>query len=164
MATPAVVEARRRYRESHREELRAKGRAYAQRRRADPVVRQAQNEAAKTKRAEDIEANRLIQRRSYAKYAEKRRAARRVYTVEQYGLTLAALEAMYQGQDGRCAICRDPVPLRGGPGGSHVDHDHTTGEVRGLLCGNCNHGLGKFRDDPERLRAAISYLTEAATR
>lgn len=54
-------------------------------------------------------------------------------------------------QDGLCAICvQRPA--------EHVDHTHATGAVRGLLCFNCNGGLGQFRDDSELLDLAIDYL------
>lgn len=73
-----------------------------------------------------------------------------------YGITTDQYDALLAAQDNRCAICRVDTP---GGKGWHVDHDHTTGAVRGLLCGHCNLGLGHFDDDAERLRAAIAYIT-----
>jgi hypothetical protein len=64
---------------------------------------------------------------------------------------------MLAAQDERCAICRSP-DWPGKDSRPHVDHDHETGRVRGLLCGLCNNGLGQFKDDPARLRAAADYL------
>jgi hypothetical protein len=74
-----------------------------------------------------------------------------------YGLTQEAFDALLFAQDGRCAICRSEKP--GGRGGFAVDHCHTAGHVRGLLCVNCNNGLGRFKDDPVRLLAAADYLS-----
>lgn len=54
-------------------------------------------------------------------------------------------------QEGLCAICR-AAPA------AHVDHDHSTGAVRALLCFNCNGGLGQFRDDPYVLQMAAFYV------
>lgn len=74
-----------------------------------------------------------------------------------YGLSPDRYEELMLAQDGRCAICRsDAWPGKGNR--PHVDHDHATGKVRGLLCASCNNGLGRFADDPERLRAAADYL------
>lgn len=72
-----------------------------------------------------------------------------------YGLTEKQYVALRESQGDRCAIC-------GGEwtnGRPHVDHDHASGEVRGLLCGPCNTGLGHFKDDPGLIAAAIKYLT-----
>jgi hypothetical protein len=63
---------------------------------------------------------------------------------------------MLEAQGGRCAICRSDKP--GGRGRFAVDHCHSSGRVRGLLCVACNAGLGQFRDDPDLLRAAVAYL------
>ena len=64
-------------------------------------------------------------------------------------------------QGGVCAICKKPEKSKWNteqPMLLAVDHDHETGRVRGLLCNNCNTGLGKFMDDPDLLSSAIEYL------
>lgn len=96
------------------------------------------------------------------------KADERNRTLKRYHrLTLDDYERMAAEQGHRCAICRTDDP--GTPHGYwHIDHDHSCrparskgcGEcVRGLLCGPCNLGLGHFKDDPERLKAAVDYLT-----
>ena len=74
-----------------------------------------------------------------------------------YGLTLVQYEAILKAQDGRCAICGT---LRSGGIGRHlhIDHDHVTGKVRGLLCNACNKGIGFLGDSPAGLWAAEQYL------
>ena len=74
----------------------------------------------------------------------------------EYGISLAEVEAMREAQGGVCAICRSPQ--RAGKKGLCVDHCHTTGRVRGLLCHKCNRGIGLFGDAPANFRAAITYL------
>jgi hypothetical protein len=75
----------------------------------------------------------------------------------RYGITKDDYERMVVEQGGRCAICGGDEP-----GGRNklwsVDHCHTSNVVRGLLCSRCNTGLGYFKDDPARLRSAITYL------
>lgn len=81
-----------------------------------------------------------------------------------YGISVEDYDRMYEAQEGRCAICGDEKDGR--EAGTRedryerlaVDHNHETGEVRGLLCQPCNRGLGFLRDDPDRLIAAAAYL------
>lgn len=73
-------------------------------------------------------------------------------------MTEADYERMFAEQEGRCAICRLPQRDHKHWQRLHIDHDHVTGRVRGLLCTHCNTALGKFADDPERLQRAIEYL------
>ena len=76
-----------------------------------------------------------------------------------YGLSVDEYEAMLARQKGTCAICgREPSGGSTSESRLHVDHCHETGVIRGLLCGNCNHGIGKFKDDIQLLEKAIVYL------
>jgi hypothetical protein len=82
---------------------------------------------------------------------------RRCALMRRYGITLAQYDAMLAAQGGHCAIC--PATAPGGRGEAfHVDHDHATGVVRGLLCHYCNTAIGSMNDDPARLQAAANYL------
>lgn len=85
---------------------------------------------------------------------------------EQYGLSLGDLDRMLVAQGGGCGICGEKTLRANWRSGKqdafHLDHDHRTGIPRGLLCDNCNRGLGFFADDPVRLRAAIAYLDRHA--
>lgn len=71
---------------------------------------------------------------------------------QHYGISLDEFQDLLKQQDNRCAICKilldDP----------HVDHDHNTGIIRGILCNNCNVALGLFKDDILILEEAIKYL------
>lgn len=74
-----------------------------------------------------------------------------------YGLTPAQFEAMLEAQNGKCAICGKEAPNHHKKR-LNVDHCHTVGTIRGLLCDACNRGLGLFKDDLDLLRKAIAYL------
>ncbi len=71
-----------------------------------------------------------------------------------YGLTKQDYEDLIKLQNCSCAICGQKVPKDK----FHTDHNHKTGQVRSLLCGLCNRGLGQFKDNTESLQKAISYL------
>lgn len=104
-----------------------------------------------------------------AEYMKRSRRARRdlngtYYTDSElrrkYGITLATYLEMAQQQDYRCAVCgEEESELRAGiPKAMAIDHCHTTGKVRELLCNSCNKGLGYFYDRPTLLTLASAYL------
>jgi hypothetical protein len=79
-----------------------------------------------------------------------------------YGIEPEVVYEMFDHQGGQCALCGFEFSWDADKSSTpHVDHCHTTGRVRGLLCHNCNHGLGHFKDDPELLVRAIDYLRSA---
>lgn len=78
---------------------------------------------------------------------------RRNKTLRQYGLDESKYNEMYDAQNGKCAICEENLRLV-------VDHCHESGKIRGLLCNQCNIGLGVFQDNVDRLEAAVLYLTK----
>lgn len=85
------------------------------------------------------------------------------YTAARYGMSGAEFRALLAAQAGACALCGSDGKGFGAVGPRrgdrlNVDHCHATGKVRGLLCGDCNTAIGRFGDDPARLRAAAEYL------
>lgn len=85
----------------------------------------------------------------------------------KFGITGEDFARMLAAQDGVCAVCKKPE-THTYPSGKvkelAVDHCHDTNVVRGLLCFNCNQGIGRFKDDPALLRAAADYLHDGARR
>ena len=77
-----------------------------------------------------------------------------------FGTTQEAIDALYQSQNGRCAICgkTEAEALVICKKRLHIDHCHVTGRIRGLLCMKCNGGLGMFSDSAETLEHALKYL------
>jgi hypothetical protein len=88
--------------------------------------------------------------------AEHRRRGR----LKAYGLTPEEYEAMSAEQGHACKICKQGPVGRGQ--GLHVDHDHMTGRVRGLLCTRCNLMIGCALDDPKVLEAGVRYINGAS--
>jgi len=131
-------------------------------------------EAAKIKMKEYYEKNkeaRKAQMKEYHKKTkEKRLAKMKEYNSNNYekirnqslkycyGITSDDYNKMFADQNGCCAICSTHQSEFKKP--LSVDHCHTTGKVRGLLCSECNLGLGKFKDDITNLENALKYLKE----
>lgn len=91
------------------------------------------------------------------------RHLRKSHLKRKYGITVEEADALLEKQGGKCAICSvtegDSRGFR-----MHIDHDHATGVVRGILCNLCNSGLGQFRDNPDLLTKAIAYLAASEER
>lgn len=89
-------------------------------------------------------------------YQKNRESESLKQKLRKYGMSLDDFIAMLDAQDHQCAICHehhDEVER-----GLYIDHDHTTGKVRGLLCHRCNAGIGFFRDSVQYLEDAAEYL------
>lgn len=99
--------------------------------------------------------------RRYNNSPERKKWIRDWTLRDKYGISLEDYEAMKVAQENRCAIC---ARVFGKEKGSvaNVDHCHTTGRVRGLLCGDCNRGIGLMGDDAARVRSAAGYLERYA--
>lgn len=110
--------------------------------------------------------NRLAKNAYMRRYNETRRhILKSAYLKRHYGMTLAEYETLHEAQNGLCAICGEAetaVDKDGRPYLLAVDHCHTTGRVRGLLCTADNRAIGLLKENPDRLRAAIAYLESHA--
>ncbi len=76
----------------------------------------------------------------------------------RYGITKDQYLDMIEEQNDRCPICEKTLPTE--TKHIHIDHDHKTGNIRGILCASCNTTLGRFNDDVVILQNAIDYLEE----
>lgn len=125
----ALAEKQKRYREKNKDKLREKSREYY--------------------------------RKNKIEVRAKQKEARRKHTLKKYDLSEEQYNVLLENQNYLCAICGRPevkVCSKGNIKSLAVDHCHTTGIVRGLLCSNCNVGLGNFEDNNLYLSSAISYL------
>ena len=129
-------------------------------------------------RRENPEKIREIQKRSYdrqksdpdrieklrewqKRYREKnRKALSDSERKRRFGITPERYADLFRSQNGACAICKNPETATrlGKVKALSVDHCHKSGAIRGLLCSDCNTGIGKLKDDPTILRSAIQYL------
>jgi Pyruvate/2-oxoacid:ferredoxin oxidoreductase delta subunit len=100
--------------------------------------------------------------REYRALPSTKMRLRKWNLANSYGLTLTEYTTMLRKQKYRCAICQRYMPK--GNRNRYVDHDHQTGQVRGILCPGCNQSLGRFGDTIPGLMRAIKYLRRAQKR
>lgn len=99
-----------------------------------------------------------IRNREVRKAQEYKDNYRSYIILKNYGITVEEYEGVFERQGRKCAIC--PAVEPGGSKGWHTDHDHETGQFRGILCHKCNLMIGLANDDPSILSSAISYLVQ----
>lgn len=115
----------------------------------------------KEENAEAVQAYGKSYGKQYREIPEKRAAIRANQLSKNYGLTIGEFNSFWRAQNGKCAICAVEMVAAGREKNSAcVDHNHETGEVRGLLCRPCNHGIGCLNDSPEVLDRAAVYLRD----
>lgn len=131
----SMKKARKKWEDNNRDKLNAARREYYSR----PEVKEHRRAIVKKKKAEG----------TYKFY----------YIKFKYGLTRLDFENLLKSQDHKCAICFNEITW--GDRKTHIDHCHTTGKIRGILCEQCNKGLGCFKDNENALRNAINYLLKS---
>lgn len=91
-------------------------------------------------------------------YTESRKDRQRdISLTRSYGLSPQDWDKLFQSQGSKCASCGD-IPREGAKRKFHLDHDHSTGAVRGILCHSCNVALGHLKEDQARIQALSEYL------
>lgn len=131
-----VIESAKKYKTTHLEKVRARGREFGRRYYA-------------ANREKEIERRRRYREAN----SDKLRGAHKKW---KYDITQEEWDRLFEHQGRRCAICGATDP--GSKSGWHTDHSHETEKVRGILCAMHNTGIGHFRDNVEHLQAAIAYL------
>jgi hypothetical protein len=109
-------------------------------------------------KTEEIKAQR---RKRYRENESVRKASWVTNLRHRFGMTEEEYNEIFDRQEGCCAICGvSDCKTKTGKQRLSVDHDHSTGEIRALLCAHCNVGLGAFQDDPTIIKKAMEYLHE----
>lgn len=143
------------YRDEHPEETVARHKKYYAEHREEQMAHREKY------RAEHCEELATYRKRYDAKYyVEHREDNRKCGLRSRYNLTLEQYQEILDNQGGRCFICgrhQSEFTKK-----LHVDHDHITGKIRGLLCTSCNTALGLLKDNIDYLIKAIQYLQESA--
>jgi len=119
---------------------------------SDPEFREKRQNEAKAWRTENYD---KWKKQSLASYHRNRPRIIKERAAKRHNISLSLYESLLEIHKGCCGICGNPCPTKRSLA---VDHDHATGTVRGLLCQRCNHGIGLFHDNPDRLRKAADYL------
>jgi len=100
----------------------------------------------------------MINREQDKKRVDKKKEySRNRYLIRTYGMTFDEYSMRLKNQGGGCAICGR---LKDSHKRLAVDHDNTTGRIRGILCENCNRAIGQLAHDINRLQKAIDYLNQ----
>jgi hypothetical protein len=119
-----------------------------------PSVREANIARTRKWREDNLERYQANQRRMRGTPEGKMRQ-RAGHLMRKFGMTIEQYEAMLEAQGGGCFICGRPPRV---DISLHVDHDHSTGKVRGILCFRCNNARADFQENTQLLRKAIGYL------
>jgi len=149
--------------EEQLEERRRKQREYYQENREQILAHKAAKNKEQT--AEDLARKNANSRRYWHARKERlgadevSRLAKEKRLKNSYGLSISALDDLLESQEHSCRICNKHL----NQSNLNVDHNHDTGEVRGLLCNNCNRGIGHLQDSIEILESAVEYLKQTGT-
>jgi hypothetical protein len=151
-------EYQKKYREEHKKELAEKNKKYRQEH-SDQILESSKKYYSENKekrlkyyrehKKEHAEYGKKYRQEHKEKIAPQRENYR---LVKKYGITLAERDVMYNAQNGRCAICGEQHNVL------CVDHDHSTGKIRELLCKKCNRKLGMLEYDMDRIHVMLAYL------
>lgn len=130
-------------------------------RKHNPEYSKRQDENVRKWIKQNREQNKLNQEKWRAKQdPEYIKKYKRMKILSSYGMTIEDYDKMLEKQGGVCAVCKNP-PKNGKS--LHVDHDHTTGLVRGLLCFRCNFGLSYYKEDKQIIENLYKYITKPTT-
>ena len=144
------------YRQRHLEECKERNRNNARRYRNEHLIEI--REKQKKYYYENKDKNKEKDRQRFSKYREENKSVIAYSKIKcRYGLSKEEYNLLLENQDYKCKICGESqINLKRK---LCIDHNHNTGEVRGLLCDNCNRLLGNAKDNVEILQNAINYLS-----